>query len=325
MARPAAETRSVSVIIPTKNRPQDLRRAVDSLLGQIAPPQQLIIIDQSPSEDSRREVEMSYRASSKPTSERVKLVYLLDQKISGLTAARNKGMDLATGDVWLFLDDDVVLESDYLEELLAVYDGYANAVGVSGVVTNYERPPLAFRLWTQAFVRGPFHDDRQSVYWDADSLSQSEPLRVTRLGGGLMSFRANAIGGLRFDDNLRGVCDGEDVEFCARIGPDSLLMIAPRARLVHNLSPSGRDKSHWLRRHARAQYYLYLKNWNRGLQNRIWFYWLNTGYALVAMWASVRKLSIKPWQALLTGIRESKEPFQIRTRNNEKSSVLPAP
>ena len=116
----------------------------------------------------------------------------------------DRAMDIAEGDIWLFLDDDVILEADFLKELIAVYSSYPEVTGVSGVVTNYHPPPWQYRLWDLIFARGPFHDERQSIYWKADTLRGASPIAVSKFGAGLMSFRAQAVKGVRFDGNLRG-------------------------------------------------------------------------------------------------------------------------
>jgi glucosyl-dolichyl phosphate glucuronosyltransferase len=294
----------VAVVIPTKNRAADLQRTVKSLLGQSVLPNQLIIVDQSATDESRQAVTKQFGQASSEVRDTMELSYTLDPTIPGGAIARNRAMDQAKGEIWLFLDDDVILEPDFLQELLAVYLRYPQATGVSGVVINYRLPTLGFRLWNLVFARGPFHDDRQPIYWRANQLGLSDPIRVTRLGAGLMSFRSEAIRKLRFDENLRGVSDGEDVDFCNRLGPDAVLMIAPRARLVHNQSQSGREQNHWLRRRARAEHYLYRRNWDVGIKNRLCFYWLNVGYALIAALACLRREALGPWRSLLAGIRE---------------------
>jgi len=80
-----------------------------------------------------------------------------------------------------------------------------------------------------------------------------------------MSFRADVITGRRFDENLRGVSDGEDVDFCIQLGSATKLVVAPGARLEHRHSTAGRLRDHWLRRSVRGNFFLYHKNWNRGV------------------------------------------------------------
>lgn len=289
---------TISVIIPTKNRPDDLERTLESLMAQTIMPEELIIVDQSEDDQSGNRI---HRVVA---SRGVELKYIHDARITGGAAARNQAMSLATSCIWLFLDDDVILEANFVEELISAYRANPQAIGVSGIVTNYPHPAFTFKLWSAVFVRGPFHDDRQPVYWNAEKLRAFGPVPVSRMGGGLMSFRADSVRDLRFDENLSGVSDGEDVDFCARVPEESHLIIVPKARLVHKLSPSGRSRQHWLNRHARANHFLYRKNWAGKKSNWFCFVWLNTGYYLVAILAAAKSLSIKPWQDLRDGIKQ---------------------
>jgi GT2 family glycosyltransferase len=214
-------------------------------------------------------------------------------------------MDLAKGDVILFLDDDIEMEPEFIEQLLTTYEEYPEAVGVSGIFTNYRVPAAAFRAWSKCFVRGPFRDDRQPLYSKAAELRKAQPLPVTRFTGALMSFRGCAVRDLRFDTALHGVCDGEDVDFCLRLG-DAFLVINPRARLAHYHSQSERLTDHWSRRALRAQWFLYLKHWNRGARNRLAAAWLLVGYVFVAMISGLSHFSTAPVKALVTGLNEGR-------------------
>ncbi len=295
----------VCVIIPTKNRPRDLELAVRSICVQTVVPRSLVIVDQSADHESRRRVEAELAEAERRRGARWKLKYVHDPSISGLAMARNRAMAIADGDVWAFLDDDVILEPDFLEQLLAVYRDFPGAAGVSGIITNQRRPPARYRLWSALFVHGPFRDDRQPIYWNADRLRNSPPLVVDRFTGAAMSFRAGVVRGKFFDENLRGVSDGEDVDFCMRLGPDSLLLLAPRARLEHRRSLLGRPKDHWLRQSVRGDLFLYRKNWNKGFFNFLCHLWLWVGYCLVALLAGLRRASLDPWRALRTGAEEA--------------------
>ena len=89
----------------------------------------------------------------------------------------------------MFMDHDVLLERNFIEEILKVYG--PGVAGVSGIITNYSTPPLKQRLWETIFQIGPFRDARQGVYRGAMVLGDSSPVRVRQFGGGLMSFRAS--------------------------------------------------------------------------------------------------------------------------------------
>jgi len=290
------KTFQVCVIIPTKNRASDLAIVVRSLLGQTVLPAQVVIVDQSSDDSGFERVKTKFADAPG-----VRLDYIRDTSINGAAAARNRAMENATGDVLLFLDDDVVLEPEFIERLLEVYSNYPEAEGVSGIITNYRPSPRLLRLWTAIFARGPFHDERQPVYWAAEQLRDHEPIPVRQFTGALMSFRASAIREMRFDPNLTGGSLAEDTDFCWRLPAGAPLLIAPRARLVHNRSPQGRARDHWLRAHAQASYYLYERNLNYGIRNRIFFAWLKFGYAIALGATCAKRGSLEGWRALRVG------------------------
>lgn len=88
---------TVSVVIPTRNRSDLLRRALDSVLSQTYPPIDIIIIDDA-SEDSHaydRIEELDFRVR-----------YVRNEHPLGPSGARNAGIYLARGELVAFLDDD---------------------------------------------------------------------------------------------------------------------------------------------------------------------------------------------------------------------------
>lgn len=288
-------TPAVTVTIPTKNRASDLGIAVRSLLRQTVLPTQLVIVDQSSEDSSFLRVKAEFADAPG-----IRLDYIRDTSLNGAAAARNRAMESATGDVWLFLDDDVVLEPEFIERLLEAYRNYPQAGGMSGIITNYRPSPLPQRVWTAVFSLGPFRDERQPIYWAADQLRNGEPHPVRQFTGALMSFRASTIGEMRFDTNHPGAL-AEDTDFCWRLPAGTQLLLTPRARLVHNRSPNGRPRDHWLRAHAQGFYYLYERNLKHGIRNRICFAWLNVGYAIALGATCAKRRSLEGWRALRAG------------------------
>jgi glucosyl-dolichyl phosphate glucuronosyltransferase len=278
---------TISVIIPTKNRSADLARTIETLLQQTIQPLELIIVDQSPSPSFTKQISIHTE-------------YINDPALSGASVARNVAMEHAHGDIWLFLDDDVLLDPDFIEKILEAYD--ENVTGVSGIITNYSTPALKQRLWEVIFQLGPFSDERQRVYRDADRLLDAGPIRVRQFGAGLMSFRASKIRNHRFDTNLIGASPGEDIDFCAGLSKESVLLIAPRARLIHNRSPESRDSTHWISVDAQVASYMRERHWKLGLWNNLCYAWLSAGYGIATLFSSLKKRSSAPWKAWREGV-----------------------
>jgi glucosyl-dolichyl phosphate glucuronosyltransferase len=296
----------VSVIIPTRNRPIELGHLLWSLVWQRHWPTEIIIVDQSDTDRTAQVVD-SFMSLCKATHGNApELVYRHDRAIRGASPARNVGVALASGDILLFLDDDEILENDFIHELLNVYASDPSIGGVSGVVTNYPLPSLGLRIIGRIFWRGPFRDERQPIYWNADQLRLGEPVEVTKFGSGVMSVRRSVLATDRFDDSLEGLPPGEDVDLCCRLAARTRLVITPRARLINLMSSTGRARPHWLETDAQATHYLYRRNWRSGVKNRLAFAWLHVGYLIFAAAASLRRRSRDPWRALQEGIRRGR-------------------
>ena len=91
----------VSVIIPVYNGERFLAEAIDSVFAQVYRPIEVIVVDDG-SDDRSAEIARSYAD-----------VRVLSQGNSGLAAARNAGIAVATGAFIAFLDaDDVMLPTN---------------------------------------------------------------------------------------------------------------------------------------------------------------------------------------------------------------------
>lgn len=279
---------AATVIIPTRNRADSLCDVVASLLKQTCLPRELLIIDQSADDTGRRRVAELFAAAPAAVRQAITLRHVLDPSLSGVPAARNYAVAHAGGDYWLFLDDDVVLEPDYIERILDVYRADPGVTGVSGVVTNYPAPSLAFRWWRRIFERGPFRDERQPVYWRAHVARDSAPVRVTKFGGHAMSFRAASLAGYRYEEHP-GCPREEDVDFCLGLGPSTRLVMTPRARQEHRRVQQLRGETHrWILEEWRGARSLYRRHWQGRPAVALCFAWLTLGYALLAVWERLR-------------------------------------
>lgn len=99
----------ITVIIPVYNVEKYLRKCVDSVLAQTYTNLEVILIDDG-SPDNCPAICDEYAAKD----ERVKVIH---QQNAGVSAARNAGLDAATGDYIGFVDSDDWIEPDMYETL----------------------------------------------------------------------------------------------------------------------------------------------------------------------------------------------------------------
>jgi len=99
----------ISVIIPAYNIAGYIKKCLDSVLTQSFNDFEIIIIDDG-SADATGDIADGYAA-------REKRVAVVHKKNGGVSAARNDGIELASGDYFLFYDGDDFIEPYALEEL----------------------------------------------------------------------------------------------------------------------------------------------------------------------------------------------------------------
>jgi GT2 family glycosyltransferase len=291
---------TVSAIVPTKNRPARLAVAVGALLAQTVPVDELVVIDQSGDGLGLRRVKVM--VAETPAARRPRRDYVLDPAITGAAAARNVGLDRATGDVLLCCDDDVVADPRVVERLLAHYRIAPECAGLAPVITNYSPPSLLRRLHHRLFYVGPFHDERQPVYWFWRRYPEGKRVPVRMFTGAMMSFRRSALGTLRHDARYRGASIGEDIDLCwALWRRGARLAIATDARIVHDRAPRQRARPEEAQ--IAAWGFLYRKHLPKTLATRLAFAWYVAGVFTGAAINALGERTLEPLRSAVAGVR----------------------
>src|SRR5256885_6424615 len=99
----------VSAVIPTYNRRDYIRRAIDRVLAQTVPVDEIVVIDDGSTDGAAELIKSTYGS-------RVRVV---QQANSGFCAARRRGVHEAKGEWIAFLDSDDEWTSDRNAQLLA--------------------------------------------------------------------------------------------------------------------------------------------------------------------------------------------------------------
>jgi GT2 family glycosyltransferase len=300
LAGPAVVPLTVSVVMPTKNRPRLLLDAVRVLLAQTQRPDELIVVDQSDDETGAHRV--AALVATVPAAQRPRLVYIHDPTISGAAAARNAGFDRATGDIVVCCDDDVLPEPTVIERLLTHYRVAPEYAALAPVITNYAPPSLGRRLYRAVFCRGPFRDERQPVYWFWRQYPRPARVPVRMFTGAMMSFRRSALEGVRHDARYRGASTGEDVDLCWTLWRQGArLAIVTDAQILHNRAPRPAQRPEEAQ--IASWGFLYQKHLPKTLATRAAFAWYIVGVFIGALVSAVHERTLDPLRSAGAGVR----------------------
>ena len=110
------EEAPISVIIPTFNCAQFLAQAVDSVLAQTTPPQEVIVVDDGSTDETATLIE-KYKD---------KLNYVR-QHNAGPSSARNHGIQLAKCEYLAFLDADDIWDESALSTMFSAFQRFPSA------------------------------------------------------------------------------------------------------------------------------------------------------------------------------------------------------
>ena len=100
----------VSIIIPIYNSENYLEKCISSAVGQTYGDLEVILVNDG-STDGSENICKTYEANDPR-------VRLINQKNAGVSAARNTGLDNATGELITFIDSDDHIDNDYVEYLV---------------------------------------------------------------------------------------------------------------------------------------------------------------------------------------------------------------
>ncbi len=216
-----------SVIICTysQDRKPSLLRAVASARNQLLRPREIIVVvDQD--EDL---------ASTLPTSLPSNVTVVFNKGPSGLSGARNTGVQQSQGEVVAFLDDDAWATPDWLACLTAGF----HQPGVAGVGGR------VIPLWPGAGRPSWFPEELDWVVGCSYAgLPVSADQRVRNVIGCNMAFRKSVIEGLGYFRSALGrvgktTGQAEETDLCLRIArtfPDAIIRYEPRAAVYHDVA-----------------------------------------------------------------------------------------
>ena len=227
------KTLKISIIIPTYGREQPLIDSINDALAQNYPDFEILVIDQTQKHE--------------PATEKYLKELANNQKISwyrvnwaSLPGARNYAVRRAKGEILIFIDDDVKLEPNYLQNHAKNYQEHSEIGAVAGRV--FDRMKLADYAnanddtpYTIEYLP-PEAMDAGIAWYYIDLVHTTKPQQVISARGCNMSFRRDVFTkyNIWFDERFRGSAVREESDFCLRLRKtDYKIWYDPEANLIH--------------------------------------------------------------------------------------------
>lgn len=234
VAYPIPTEKKVSIIIPTKDHVDLLKPAIDSIFLRTTYVNYEIIILNNNSEQKETFDYFDYLLATYPNIRIENAFYEFNW-----SKLNNHGIRIASGDVFVFLNNDIeIISSNWLE--LLVSHAFRDEIGVVGPLLLYEDDTIqhagivvGLGGWAEHVYKGV-----KAVHHGSPFISPMVTRNVTAVTGACMAISKATIEKIGNFDERFIIC-GSDVEICIRaIQQGYLNLYTPMVRLYHYESKS---------------------------------------------------------------------------------------
>lgn len=164
----AKKSLTLSIIIPAYNEERHLPECLDAIANQTVKPDEVIVVDNN-STDKTAEIAKQYD-----------FVTLTQEQEQGLIAARNHGLDLASGELLARIDADAILAPTWVE---VAQREFANKevdtiTGPALTCIDPHLPKVLSTFWSKVYFRFALATFRIQVLWGPNMVMRSEVWRT---------------------------------------------------------------------------------------------------------------------------------------------------
>ena len=287
---------SSSLLIITKDRQEDLGRALDSVLEQTRPLDQMVVVDSG--KDATEGVVQRFAERFKGETKYVR-------SEPGVVWQRLVGIPECTKDVVFMFDNDTILAPTCIKEMMAVYEtpGNEDVLGVAPQVESNRPPGVLNTVFRWIFMHSRQNGSGRVLPSGFGSFSwysgKEEIHEIDCISGCCQSYRRSVFEQFSYDDYFCDMVYLDDIDFSYRVSKRGRILCTPRAHLRHVEAPSVRPKKG---RMAYMQvvnhYYFFKKNMPQDLYHWLCFWWSDLGVCLARTAKGI--VSVNP--SMITGL-----------------------
>jgi len=319
---------TISVVICTLNNLEGIEKCITSITLQTLKPDEVIIVHGN----IDREMEESITKRIQPIlqSNLITLKYI--KTIRSLIIQRNIGIDNASSDVIIFLDDDVILDKNYFYYLLEAYQSKwgESLGGIQGTIIESlgDKPWHPKEVYKKIFLLSTMTGSGRLLPSVNPSFcgNPKEIKKVAIFNGCMMSFRRDVLLENRFDTNLKEFWACDDIELSYRISRKYHLYQTPFAQLHHmpsSLSYEGHIKI--ARMFVFNRFYVFRVYFSNSKINWLLFFWSNIGELFYRIFQSIKIRHsgtltgfLEGWMLVFTN---KEHPYRKTDKRKEKGEI----
>lgn len=221
----------LGLVIPTKDRPRDLKRLLSSIRMQSYKPDEIIIVDGG--DEPVDSLLGEFRGLS--------LRYIREYPPS-LTRQRNVGIRAVDPSITLvgFLDDDVVLQEAALESMFSFWESAPDGLGGAAfhIVGDGNSGGSFLGVLKLLFLTGSPEDGVVLPSGHNTMVRSPNGTNYAQwLTGAATIWRREILDKYKFDEWFAGYGLGEDLEFSYRVGKAYRLAVVGEAQVQHLTAP----------------------------------------------------------------------------------------
>lgn len=291
---------TVSIVIPTMNRLDSLKRTISYIVQSTVEPLEVIVVDQSTDSTEIKATKEFLEEQS------VNCKYVHNDEPS-LTKARNTGMLYVHGDLVIQMDDDVDVKPDTLSSILNIFSNekVAMLAGVNEGFNSKHRSLIGFLFWKKNWRKRNIGHVVKSMYGRfPENITKETP---TEWAMGFFSvYRVSLIRkwNLNWDEKLTSYAYAEDLDFSYSYFKKALkeglkCIMSSLVIVKHNVTQEWRIPS---RKHTymiiNNRHYLRKKHFGNSPLSRIAVCWADWGEYLRRL---LKNEAAKDWKDAMTG------------------------
>jgi glycosyltransferase involved in cell wall biosynthesis len=290
----------ISVVVCTKDRKNSLEKFLNSLLMQTRLPEELIIVDSSDHDDTKKMLQQ--------INEKLPFDLIYEKTSPSSARQRNIGAELSNGSHLFFFDDDVVLDFKYIHYVEETFKNQrSNRLGgVTGRIVNLT---LKLELLDKFFKKAFFLSDLGNGTFKLSGFPSykvgDKPGFVMILSGCNMIYPKKVFSQFKFDESLTEYSYMEDVDLSYRVSKKYNFYYQPKAKLAHFPTSYKTYNSKYFRKvMVQNHRYIFKKNYRKDMIH-LCAHWISL--IGIFLYNFLVERDLKACSGIIDGLKEPKK------------------